>query len=245
MKVIILAAGRGSRLNHLTDDKPKCMCKVNGRTILERCIETLEKSGFNRNDIIIVTGYKSEKIDIKDVIYLYNENYENTNMFISLTMADKYLKTEDCIIVYSDIIFSENAINELKNTKEDIAITYYTEFWKLWKLRFENPFDDIETFKINEKSYLTQIGLKTNDLNDIQGQYMGILKITPSIYEKILEITKKELPKPLEKLDMTTLLNEMIKNKINIFAIPTSDLWLECDTEEDIKIYEREFLEYL
>ena len=62
MKVIILAAGRGSRLGERTKDRPKCMVEICGKTILERCISSLEEAGIHRDDIAIVTGYGKRSI---------------------------------------------------------------------------------------------------------------------------------------------------------------------------------------
>jgi NDP-sugar pyrophosphorylase family protein len=65
MKAIILAAGRGSRMGDGTANLPKCMMKLWGKTLLEHCLDSLQKAGFLLNDIGIVTGYKSEIIQIK------------------------------------------------------------------------------------------------------------------------------------------------------------------------------------
>ena len=60
MKAIILAAGRGSRMKNLTDDKPKYLVKLHQKPLLERQLESLRKSGIN--EIAIVTGYKHEML---------------------------------------------------------------------------------------------------------------------------------------------------------------------------------------
>ena len=72
MKVIILAAGMGSRLRPLTNDKPKCMLKLFNETLLERQIKIFRN--HNINDITIVTGYRSEVIDISNVNYVKNDS---------------------------------------------------------------------------------------------------------------------------------------------------------------------------
>ena len=94
MKAIILAAGRGSRLGERTKDRPKCMCTLQGRTLLDRCLETLEQAGIPRKEAGIVTGYRSDMFAMPDVICFHNEIWEQTNMFYSLTMADSWLKRE-------------------------------------------------------------------------------------------------------------------------------------------------------
>ena len=58
MKAIILAAGRGSRMKHLTDEKPKCLAKLGGKLLIEWQLEALSAAGIN--EIAIVTGYKKE-----------------------------------------------------------------------------------------------------------------------------------------------------------------------------------------
>ena len=60
MKGIILAAGRGSRLNKLTSNKPKCLNLVAGKPMLEWQIAALKAGGLE--EIIIVTGYKSNML---------------------------------------------------------------------------------------------------------------------------------------------------------------------------------------
>ena len=58
MKAIILAAGRGSRMKNLTDEKPKCLAKLRGKPLLEWQLTSLREAGIE--DIAIVTGYKRE-----------------------------------------------------------------------------------------------------------------------------------------------------------------------------------------
>ena len=57
MKVVILAAGQGTRLRPLTDSCPKCMVEVNGRSIIERQLDTMRSCGIKECDITVVAGY--------------------------------------------------------------------------------------------------------------------------------------------------------------------------------------------
>ena len=72
----------GSRFRSLTNNKPKCMLKLSNQTLIERQIKIFHSC--NINDITIVTGYRSELIDISNVNYVKNENYERTGMNESL-----------------------------------------------------------------------------------------------------------------------------------------------------------------
>src|SRR3569832_2489786 len=61
MKAIILSAGQGSRLVHLADDKPKCLIEFNGRSLLDRQLDTLEACGVH--EAVVVTGFHDELVD--------------------------------------------------------------------------------------------------------------------------------------------------------------------------------------
>jgi choline kinase len=61
MKAIILSAGQGSRLGHLVDNGPKCLIDFNGRTLLDRQLDTLEANGVQ--EAVVVTGFHDELVD--------------------------------------------------------------------------------------------------------------------------------------------------------------------------------------
>nr|WP_325238941.1 phosphocholine cytidylyltransferase family protein [uncultured Oscillibacter sp.] len=241
MKVIILAAGRGSRLGRRTKDRPKCMCLLGGRTLLDRCLESLVAAGVLVSDIGIVTGYRSEMFAAAGMTYFHNPDWESTNMFYSLTMANAWLRREPCLVCYSDIVFSSNAVRTLIDSDAPLAITYYTDYWQLWEKRMKNPLEDLETFRLDADGKLTEIGQKPNTSEDIQGQFMGLLRFTPESWGWVDKTIQEPLAKPVNKLDMTTLLQELLQRNYPVQAISTSDLWLECDSEHDINVYEQFF----
>lgn len=245
MKVIILAAGRGSRLGERTKDRPKCMCELAGRTLLDRCLDTLEKAGISRSDIGIVTGYRSGMFQVEGVTCFHNPDWERTNMFWSLTMAREWLERETCMVCYSDIVFASEAIGRLRESGAPLAVTSYSGYWDLWKLRMDDPLGDLESFRTDGNGGLLEIGLKPGSPADIQGQFMGLLRFTPESWSWVAEAVRRPLPKPVEKLDMTTLLQGMLQLGYPIQVISTDALWLECDSEQDIKVYEREFIKEL
>lgn len=245
MKAIILAAGRGSRLGERTKDRPKCMCTLCGKTLLDRCLESLEEAGFSREDTGIVTGYRSEMFSVPGATFFHNEIWEQTNMFCSLTMAESWLKSEPCIVCYSDIVFSAAAVRALADCAAPLAITSYSGFWELWEKRMPNPLEDLETFRVGENGRLLEIGKKPLAREDIQGQFMGLLRFTPESWAWVNETIRQPLSKPLNRLDMTTLLQELLLRGCPVQTIATDDLWLECDSEADIAAYEQHFGEAL
>lgn len=241
MKIIVLAAGRGSRMKNSTEMTPKGMVPIFGKPILQHCLDTLEKAGVEKGNIGIVTGYQKEKINFPGITYFHNDNWAETNMFASLRMASEWLKTEPCIMCYSDILFSTEPILKLIESEGDLVMTSYDGFWDLWEKRFSNPLEDLETFIKNDKGDLVEIGKKPTAKEQIMGQYMGLLKITPASWSFINEAIALPMAKTLEKLDMTTLLEHLLSLKYHISVLNCNDLWLECDNEEDVSVYEENY----
>lgn len=238
MKGLILAAGRGSRLGDLTANNPKCMVKVFGKPLLEHQIESLTQAGIE--NIAIVTGYHSEALNHPKLIkHYHNQDWASTNMVKSLLCASDWLLDEACIISYSDIFYQASCITNLTQDNSELSISYDVNYRALWELRYQEPLNDLETFKIDENSYLTSIGSRATSFSDMMGQYMGILKITPSAWLKILNFLNTAEEIDLAKLDMTSLLMKIIQDDImRIKAIPYYGVWGEVDHKSDIECYE-------
>lgn len=136
MQVVILAAGKGERLNRLTAENTKCMVEINGVTLIERMLKQLDNRGLSR--IVMVVGYKKDnlinfisKLNINtEIIYVENDVYEMTNNIYSLYLAKSFLCEEETIILESDIIF-ENGVLDLvfDNSGENIAVVDTYKSW--------------------------------------------------------------------------------------------------------------------
>lgn len=236
MKAIILAAGRGSRMKHLTDERPKCLVELHGVPLLDYQIKALSAAGVS--EIAIVTGYKRELLQNKSSVEFYNPKWSTTNMVSSLACAAEWLTKENCIISYSDIFYSASAITSLIEAEANLAITYDKNWLRLWKKRFGDPLLDAETFKISEDNSLIEIGKKPNMIDEVQGQYMGLLRLTPKAWNEIIRIRNIMAPKLREQMHMTATLQKVIDSgNINILAVPYEGTWGEIDSEQDLRCY--------
>lgn len=104
MKAIILAAGRGSRMKGLTDDRPKCLVELEGKPLLDRQIQALGEAGCD--EIAIVTGYRRDQLMNRGLVEFSNERWSETNMVSSLACAEDWLQSSPCIVSYSDIFLT-------------------------------------------------------------------------------------------------------------------------------------------
>lgn len=241
MKGIILAAGRGSRLGSLTDENPKCMVSLLEKPLIEWQIQSLEAAGVS--EISLVCGYKAEKLKKYSKSVYENIRWAETNMVRSLECADEVLRQNICIISYSDIVYNPTIVRKLINSKFDISITYDTDWYRLWSERFEDPLNDAETFSADGYGRLEQIGKKAQSIEEIRGQFMGLIKITPSGWNNISKLLSTFSSEKIDKLDMTSLLSALLEKKIEIGAVGISGDWCEIDNESDLRLYTKKILE--
>ena len=116
---LLLAAGTGSRLYPLTQDMPKCLTLVNGRSILERLVMNLRRQNFTR--LVVVTGHLEHCI--RDFLgtrsggmsieYIFSPLYKTSNNIYSLWMARKRIH-EPFLLIESDLVFDGSLLNEMR-----------------------------------------------------------------------------------------------------------------------------------
>ena len=236
MKAIILAAGRGSRMKHLTADLPKCLVKLRGKPLIEWQLKALRAAGIN--DIAVVTGYKKNLLASYKLTEFHNVRWFDTNMVASLACADEWLQLEPSIISYSDIFYETSAVISLINCPEPLAITYDPNWLQIWKKRFGDPLLDAETFSINSSNQITDIGNKPSNVEQVQGQYMGLLRITPESWKQIVCVLSKLSKKERNEISMTYILQKVIKRtKLSVVGVSYEGEWGEIDSQTDLQIF--------
>lgn len=236
MKAIILAAGRGSRMKDLTEEVPKCLVELRGRPMLEWQLEALRGAGIT--DIAIVTGYRRELLASRGLHEFHNPRWAETNMVSSLAQANAWLSDTPCIVSYSDIFYQASAVRSLMDANDALAITYDPDWLQLWQKRFGDPLLDAETFRLNADNTLLEIGNKPQSVEEIQGQYMGLLRLTPEGWNEILRIRAGLAPTQCDKMHMTGTLQMVIDaGRVPVKAVPYRDGWGEVDSPEDLRSY--------
>lgn len=239
MKGLILAAGRGSRMGALTDDRPKGLVQLGGRSLIARAVESLTRGGCT--EIGIVTGYRHELVAPLADASFHNSRWAETNMVASLQTADAWLRDGPVIVSYSDIFYSSETVAALARCEGAIAIAY-DPFWRrLWEERFGDPLSDAESFRMDSEGCLAEIGRKNACYADIEGQYMGLLKFIPESWRRIVATIEALPTERRDRLDMTSLLALLIRQSIRIQTVPCEGAWGECDSESDYRLYQRWF----
>lgn len=237
IKAIILAAGEGTRLRPYTLERPKCLVEVDNKSLLDRQLKVL--SSVNIAPIVIIGGYKAEMLH-RDGIKMYiNSRYAETNMVWTLFCAEDELEG-DVIISYGDIVYSQEILQSLLASSADIAVTIDLEWESYWRARNEEPLDDAETLKMYPDGRIFEIGNKPKSLEEIEGQYMGLIKLTQKGVNGLKNVFQRAkdsgslLGKPVENAYMTDLLQALINANYPVQSVPVKAGWVEVDTVSDL-----------
>jgi L-glutamine-phosphate cytidylyltransferase len=237
MRALILAAGRGSRMGALGDVRPKCLVELAGRPLLDRQLAALRAGGAR--DIGIVRGYRKEMLDDPALAYFDNERWSETNMVMSLACAAEWLRAGPVIVSYADIFYRGDLIRGLAGAPGALVISYDRLWRELWTRRFADPLSDAETFRIDAAGTLVEIGGKTANIGDIQGQYMGLLKFTPPAWAVIERLLSSLEPAVRDRLDMTGLIRRLLaQHAVTISTYGTDGQWGEIDNADDVALYQ-------
>jgi len=249
MKVscLILAAGVGSRLGHITKENPKCMVKLFGKSLIEHQIETLVSCNVKR--IGIATGYLKEKFKKLGFPTYYNPDFASTNMVESLFKSVDFFNSleTDLLISYGDIVFQKKNLIKLLDCNADFTVMIDKKWLDLWSVRNENPLIDAETLRLDKRGDIVQLGKKPKNLGEIEGQYTGLFLIRKNKISKLIDFYKKMNPdilydgRKFKQMFMTSFLQSLIDHGWKIRATQVCNGWLEVDTITDIKNYENLF----
>jgi L-glutamine-phosphate cytidylyltransferase len=235
MRALILAAGRGSRMGPLTEAQPKCLTVLAGRTLLSLQKRALADAGAT--PLGIVTGYRADTLAAPDLVAFHNPRWAETNMVASLACAEAWLDEAPCLVSYADIFYPAETVRRLARARAPLAIAYDPDWLALWSGRFADPLSDAETFRL-DGDRVVEIGARPRSVDEVQGQYMGLLRFTPDSWSLARRI-RAELPQDRrDRLDMTSLIAALIARGLAVEAVPTAPGWGEIDSAGDLAFYE-------
>ncbi|MBU1308404.1 MAG: phosphocholine cytidylyltransferase family protein [Gammaproteobacteria bacterium] len=239
MRVLILAAGMGTRLRPLTDQMPKTLVQLNGKPLLHYQLETFAASGLT--DIGIVTGYRAAAFKDYPLQQFYNSDYQHTNMLYSLMRARSWLDgTDDLIVSYGDICYCTEVLSTIIRSEAPITVSADAAWQQLWQLRMEDPLNDAESFLFDRQNLqILQLGQKMTNLNQAQAQYIGLFKLSKSVQLEIVQCYDELSEQQQMKMYMTDFLQLLIEKQFQLTAALHQNGWLEVDSVQDLETYQQ------
>ena len=220
MKIVILAAGKGTRMNTLTTDTPKPLLKYEGKNLLEHKLDTLPS---DITEIIFIIGYLGQKIkdyfgdSYKNIPIRYVEQKEIKGTAHALWQCKEFLH-EPFIVLMGDDLYNQEDLEKMMHLEKDS-----------WAIL---TYPDIRGVKAGKIIKDTQGNLK-EIYEDFDGTspynliYTGACLLTPEIFEKeMAQLSNGEygLPQTITKF----------VGEKNIKVLETNH-WIRITSPEDLK----------
>jgi 2-aminoethylphosphonate-pyruvate transaminase len=175
---VILAAGVGLRINNISKDKPKGFIEINGKSLIQRSIKLLKKSGIN--NIYIVTGYKKEFFEslaynFTNVFTINNPDYLNTGSFGSFLSLKNHIKNS-FLLLESDLLYDRKILMELINDSRNNIIA---------TSNFTNAGDEVYVEGID--SHLKNMSKDKSLFDKDSSEFIGISKISIRLFNFLIK----------------------------------------------------------
>ena len=245
MQAVILAAGMGSRLGKYTANNTKCMLSINGKTLIERALTTLDNAGIRK--CVIVAGYQKDNLmrfvgpryrNI-EISYIANDIYHKTNNIYSLYLAKDRLLEDDTLLLESDLIFEDRVVQDLlENPEPTLAAVAPYESWMdgtVAQISGENVISNFIPKRFfdysKKKSYYKTVNIYKFSRDFLQNSYVPFLEAytramgNNEYYEQVLRV-----------------IAALEKNELKAMVL-SDHKWYEIDDAQDKDIAETIFAE--
>lgn len=227
MKVLLLAAGRGTRISRYLSGNPKCTVDIGGEKLIRYTVDLFQKKGIT--DIGIVLGYRAEVIrevlSDKNVRFFYNPFYDVTNSIASAWFAKDFLAAaDDTLIMNADVYLEEAMLDKILQTQ--LSPVMFADGTRKEEADYKFKYTD----GILEKYGKDLTG------DDISGEYIGIGRFSKEFMPEFLAQLEEMISTQRHSVWWENILYEMVGSR-NVYVASLDGLfWAEVDYIED---YER------
>ena len=241
MKAIILSAGYGSRLGNLTKELPKSLVDINGKSIIERQIETFRNNGIK--EIIVIIGPNKDKFQLKNIEYVIDKNFHDHEQLGSLMVANKHFQN-DVVISFGDVIVDNKIMKQVIESTYDMGVAIDLNWEKKYENRTQHPKSEADLVLIKSNK-LIKIKKNLDFIENHQlGEFLGIMKLSGIGSKKFLDVFERlnsshegkfhDAPS-FQKAYLTDMIDELIQTNEDVNPIFVDGVWFEIDTIEDLE----------
>jgi choline kinase len=241
MRPVLIGAGRGSRLEHQTDELPKTLVHVMGRPMLEWILESLGAAGFTKKDVIYICGYKADVLRARypEFTYVENTDWENNNILASLMYAREHLGS-GFVSSYTDILYRGSVVKDLVSAPWDKVLACDTDWRRRYVRRTNHPESDAEKMRA-EGTVVADIS-RTIPSEQASGEFIGVAKFSPAGAEELMaayDDAKAQCEtlgdRPFPKAYLIHLFQRMIQKGSTFHRVDTHGGYMELDTLQDLE----------
>lgn len=251
--LVILCAGRGTRLEPLTTDLPKCLVPLHGRPLLGWQLAAARAAGAER--VVLAGGYRADALERfaraegGGAAVVHNLDWATTNMVETLFAAREAIAGE-LVLSYGDIVWDPAHLRALLAAPiepDGVAVAIDRGWRAYWEARFADPLADAETLRLDAAGRLQEIGQRPRSLDEVQGQYIGLTRWSEPAWRAALALFAAARagarPNPWPRAPRLWYVTDLLQTLIDAgqppLAVPIQRGWLEVDTPADLRLAER------
>lgn len=250
-KVIVIAAGRGKRLGVHTDERPKCLVEVGGRSILGWQLRAL--AGVGVTDVVMIRGYRADDLAAgaralhPTARFLDNPEWQTNNILLSLAYALDELDGP-VYLTYSDIIFTPLVTRALADAEGDACLVIDRSFRDIYVGRTEHPLEEGEVSDLDAAGNVYRVGKKSLPPEEAYGEFIGLLKLSAVgakwLRDAIVAAQARYAGREDEPYQraarfrnayLTDALQELIDRGHPMVPVTIDGQWREIDTGQDLE----------
>ena len=243
MRPIIIGAGRGSRLEHLTEEIPKTLVPVMGRPMLDWVLEALAAAGFSRKDVVFICGYRAEVIRERypEFTYVENTDWERNNILLSLICAREHLK-DGFVSTYADIVYRGDIVRGLVASKHDKVLGCDTDWRRRYVDRTHHPETDAEKLTARRRSgdapsahHRLRAGGRRVHRRDQVHAGRGPAEVFDGVRRRQRTVCRQGVPRRADLREgvLIDLFQDMLEGGSKFHRVDTHGGYMEIDTLED------------
>jgi phosphoenolpyruvate phosphomutase len=244
IKAVILAAGRDKNLFPLTEDIPKTLLDIKGKSILERQVAMLHTVGVD--DIAVVRGYRKNRINLPDLVYFDNDEYQSTGSLASLFCAREFMD-RDTLVMYGDILFDVVILKTLIESHSETTLVVDRGWKKYYRDTQEKRPKEPELAMLTDKGegieiHSAGVGLP---IEDSTTEFIGLARFSIkacTILRDIYENVYKKDPgvpfhhaKQIRSASVIDFIKELLDRQEKVNGLEIWRSWIDIDTFEDYR----------
>lgn len=224
---VILAAGLGSRLGELKENKPKAFVKIGDESLIDRSIRLLLSKGIT--SIVIGTGYLSEQFDTLSKNYPQLKTLKNPDFATTGSMYTLYilrdLITGPFLLLEGDLLYESSALDQLLEDQSDNII-----------LASDATHSGDEVFiQINANGLLERMSKERDKLKHVNGELVGITKLSKHALASLCTYAQAQYALGKQEIHYEDALVG-IANEVNLIVKVVKDMaWCEIDDATHLK----------
>jgi len=243
MRPILIGAGRGSRLAHMTEEIPKTLVPAMGRPMLDWILEALAEAGYQKRDIVFVCGYRADVLRARypEFTYVENRNWESNNILLSLLCAREYM-AGGFVSSYTDIIYGGSVVKKLVTSTHDKVLACDTDWRRRYRDRTQHPETDGEKLRA-DGDRIVELS-RTIAAEAAQGEFIGVTKFSREGARELLAAFDAAEARfkgglyregrTFERAYLIDLFQSMIEDGSSFHRVDTHGAYMELDTLEDL-----------